>query len=59
MYRTPVEKTPEYLLRNSARADVWAAEFVRQHGGDEDVMLGWFANAMEVAQVLAPARLAK
>jgi hypothetical protein len=25
----------------------WAAEFVRLHGGDEELMLGWFANAIE------------
>lgn len=26
-------------------AEVWAREFVRLHGGDEDLMLAWFANA--------------
>jgi len=24
----------------------WATEFVRMHGGDESLMLGWFANAI-------------
>ena len=38
------------LLLNSTEADVWAAEFVRLHGGDEGLMLGWFANAIEVGR---------
>jgi len=28
-------------------ASRWAAEFVRLHGGDEGLMLAWFANAIE------------
>lgn len=28
-------------------ASKWAAEFVRLHGGDEGLMLAWFANAIE------------
>ena len=31
-------------------ADVWAAEFVRLHGGDEGLMLSWFANAIEAGR---------
>ena len=40
----------ERLLLNSAEADVWAKEFVRVHGGDEELMLAWFANAIEVGR---------
>ena len=40
----------ERLLRNSTAADVWAAEFVKLHGGDEELMLAWFANAIEVGR---------
>ena len=50
------EKTPKItdaerrLLLNSTTADFWAAEFVRLHGGDEGLMLAWFANAIEVGR---------
>ena len=52
MPRTATEKkmTNERLLLNSTKADVWAAEFARVHGGDEDLMLTWFANAIEVGR---------
>lgn len=30
----------------SFSAPEWAAEFVRLHGGDEGLMLAWFANAL-------------
>ena len=39
-----------HQLLNSTKADVWAAEFVRLHGGDEGLMMGWFANAIEVGR---------
>ena len=42
--------TNERLLLNSTTADVWAKEFVRVHGGDEGLMLTWFANAIEVGR---------
>ena len=38
------------LLLNSTEADIWAAEYVRLHGGDESLMRGWFANAIEVGR---------
>ena len=44
----------ERLLLNSTKADVWAAEFVRLHGGDEELMLAWFANAIEVGLTRSP-----
>ena len=40
----------ERLLLNSTAADVWAAEFVGIHGGDEGLMIGWFANAIEAGR---------
>ena len=40
----------ERLLLNSTAANVWAAEFVKIHGGDEDLMLAWFANSIEVGR---------
>ena len=33
-------------LVESMDAAVWAKEFVRINGGDEDVMRGWFANTI-------------
>lgn len=30
----------------SMDASLWAKAFVEMHGGDEDLMLGWFANAI-------------
>ena len=36
----------EKKLRNTMDASVWAAEFVGHFGGDEGLMLGWFANAI-------------
>ena len=40
------KKVNEAKLRSTTDAAVWASEFVRVHGGDEDLMLGWFANAI-------------
>jgi hypothetical protein len=39
-------------------ASRWAAEFVRLHGGDEALMLGWFANAIEHGRGPDAARVA-
>lgn len=36
----------EITLNDSTDAKVWADEFVRQHGGDRELMLAWFANAI-------------
>lgn len=33
----------EVELMQTTDASVWAREFVRLHGGDEDLMLSWFA----------------
>ena len=31
-------------LLSTTDASVWAKEFVKLHGGDEDLMIAWFAN---------------
>jgi hypothetical protein len=31
-------------------ATKWAHEFVAMHGGDESLMIGWFANAIEAGK---------
>ena len=36
----------ELNLLETTDATVWAKEFVRLHGGDEELMVTWFANAM-------------
>ena len=33
-------------LSQTMDAAIWAEEFVRLHGGDEGLMLSWFANAI-------------
>lgn len=33
-------------LHSTSDAKTWAEEFVKIHGGDEGLMLGWFANAI-------------
>jgi hypothetical protein len=33
-------------LHTDMNAERWAKEFVQLHGGDEDVMRSWFANAI-------------
>lgn len=44
----PADTTPEVNLPfPTTDASQWAAEFVRLHGGDEGLMLAWFANAIE------------
>jgi hypothetical protein len=35
-------------LQRTMDAQEWAKEFVRLHGGDEELMRGWFANAIMV-----------
>ena len=35
------------ILYGETDARVWAKEFVQQFGGDEELMFGWFANAIE------------
>jgi hypothetical protein len=37
-------------LHGTTDAQVWAQEFVRLHGGDEGLMIGWFANAIETGR---------
>lgn len=37
-------------LYSTDNAAVWASEFVALHGGDEGLMIGWFANAIETAK---------
>ena len=36
----------ESKLRNTADASVWAKEYVRVHGGDEGLLITWFASAI-------------
>ncbi|KKM03543.1 hypothetical protein LCGC14_1773390 [marine sediment metagenome] len=36
----------ETELTQTMDASAWAEEFVRLHGGDEGLMLSWFANAI-------------
>lgn len=43
------DMTIEKLL-STDDAQVWAREFVALHGGDEGLMIGWFANAIETAK---------
>lgn len=43
------DTTREKLL-STDDAQVWAREFVALHGGDEGLMIGWFANAIETAK---------
>lgn len=37
---------PKPDLHATTDASVWAREFCRMHGGDEGLMIGWFANAI-------------
>jgi hypothetical protein len=37
-------------LHATTDAMVWAREYVRMHGGDEGLMLSWFANAIETGR---------
>jgi hypothetical protein len=42
------ERLTENELHQTMDAQIWASEFVALHGGDESLMLGWFANAIMV-----------
>lgn len=42
---TPPEQRPDWPLPSFDAVD-WAKAFVKLHGGDEDLMRGWFANAL-------------
>lgn len=46
-------KIEEAELRNTIDASIWAKAYVEMHGGDEALMLGWFANAIETALIHA------
>lgn len=37
-------------LHATTDAAVWASEFLRLHGGDWNLMVTWFANAIEVGR---------
>lgn len=41
---------PEMLAFLGDDARKWARAFVHFHGGDEDLMVTWFANAIETAE---------
>ena len=46
-----MKKSPRsynHSLHDTMDAQRWTKEFVRLHGGDEGLMLGWFANAIMV-----------
>lgn len=45
----------EINLQRTIDARDWAKEFVRIHGGNEELMLGWFANAIMVGYDFAQA----
>lgn len=40
----------ELLEAMGTDARKWAREFVAMHGGDEGLMIGWFANAIEAGR---------
>lgn len=40
------EKTKLKPLNTDMNAMRWAEEFVKIHGGDKELMHGWFANAI-------------
>jgi hypothetical protein len=41
------ESDGQILARLGTDAQLWAQEFVKLHGGDEGLMISWFANAIE------------
>jgi hypothetical protein len=43
---TPTVPNAGLSLHETFDARVWAAEFVKRFGGDEELMIGWFANAI-------------
>jgi len=46
--REPASSQNDLLSTTDAQA--WAQEFVRLHGGDDGLMLSWFANAIEAGR---------
>lgn len=40
----------EHVLLSTTDARVWGRKFVRLHGGDEDLMISWFASAIETGR---------
>lgn len=42
---TPAHERPDWPLPSFDARD-WAQAFVKLHGGDEELMIGWFANAL-------------
>jgi hypothetical protein len=40
----------ELLKRLGTNGELWAQAFCERHGGDLDVVLGWFANAIEAGR---------
>lgn len=44
------ESPAAFLARLGTDGQVWAREFVARHGGDEGLMLSWFANAIEAGR---------
>lgn len=40
----------ELLARMGTDAQKWAQEFVAIHGGDEGLMISWFAGAIEAGR---------
>ena len=42
---TPPKERPDWPLPSFEARD-WAEAFVKMHGGDEELMLTWFANAL-------------
>jgi len=46
MNETTLAVTSDVNLHETLAAAVWAKEFVRINGGDEGIMIAWFANAI-------------
>lgn len=54
--KVSTEKPDTKLLQSSIDAAAWAGEFMKVNpGADEGAMIGWFANAIEVAKASAKA----
>ena len=50
VYPKSVETDGQFLGRIGTNASLWAEEFVKRFGGDEGLMIGWFANAIEAGR---------
>lgn len=46
LWPQPELSRPPVNLHSTMDAEVWAREFVARFGGDEELMRGWFANAI-------------